>query len=368
MLADKQFWLAALRWLLRGLALLLVAVTLLGLTLSNEWWVRLWDFPRVQIVTLMLIVLGLVIWLDRRWRWWLAVPLAAACAWQFHRILPYTPLAPVEVAMAPDLPADDPRCFTLLSFNVLQDNRDFGRTARMIDAVDPDILLLTETDTAWIDALAPQLSRYPHRLDRPLDNTYGMAFATRLPMAAGRIEEIAEEDTPSVDVQLAAGAPFRLIGVHPHPPQPGRDTEERDAEIAIAATRAARDPMPVLVTGDFNDVAWSDTSLLFKRIGGYLDPRVGRGTYATFPSRVRWLAWPLDHVYFTPEFTLRRLDVLDNVGSDHRPLFAELCLTPQLAAARNAAPERADRGDVETRNEVIEEYREDQAEEARGED
>ena len=355
-------------WLLRGVAALLLLASLLSTIETNEWWVRIWDFPRLQILVAIVLVVIALIAVDRRARWWLAVPLIVAGGWQLYRIHPYTPLAATEVAFSDDTSLPRDQCFSILSFNVLQDNRDYDRSIAMLRRTDADILLLLETDARWESALEPVLSGYPTRLSRPLDNTYGLIFATRLPAADARIENIAEEDTPSITARLTAGAPFRLLGLHPRPPHPGQDTEERDAEIAIAATRAAREALPVLALGDFNDVAWSDTSQMFKRIGGYLDPRIGRGTYATFPANLPWLAWPLDHLFITPEFTVRTMRVLGDVGSDHRPIYSELCLAPRDGVARNAAPDAVTADDREEVGEVMEEYREDQSEEARGED
>lgn len=271
---------------IRVVAGLLLLASGLSILESNEWWIRIWDFPRVQILTALLLAGGLALWLDRAAGKWIALLCAVACAWQLYRIYPYTPLAKQEIAFADARSVSDERCFSVLSLNVLESNRDYGRTARLIDRVSPDILLLMETDRQWAAGLADQLRRYPHKLGRPLGNTYGMIFATRLPMRDGHVETIAEEDTPSVHADLTATDPFRVVALHPRPPKPGQDTEARDAEIAVAARRVARERLPVLALGDFNDVAWSHTSQLFKRIGGYLDPRVGRGTFATFPAQV----------------------------------------------------------------------------------
>lgn len=341
----------------RLLAALLVIVTGLSIVESNQWWIRIWDFPRAQILVALLLVSGLLLAIDRRVGKWITLACAIAAGWQLYRIYPYTPLAKQEVAFADKGNVSDDRCFRLLSLNVLQSNRDYARTARLIDRVRPDILLLMETDRQWADALSGQIGRFPHVLSRPLDNTYGMVFATSLPMQNGRLETIAEADVPSVHATLTAGAPFRLIGLHPRPPVPGHDTQPRDAEIATAARRAAADKLPVLAIGDFNDVAWSHTSHLFKRIGGYLDPRIGRGTFATFPANIPLLGWPLDHLFATPEFEVRSIDVLEHVGSDHLPVSAELCLAGR--AARNANPEPASREDRRDVQEVMQDYRED---------
>jgi endonuclease/exonuclease/phosphatase (EEP) superfamily protein YafD len=340
---------------IRLLAGLLILVTALSVIESNEWWIRIWDFPRAQILVGLLLVGALALWRDRRAGKVIVLTCAVAACWQLYRIFPYTPLASQEIAFADDVRVSEGRCFSVLSLNVLESNRDYARTARLIDRVHPDVLLLMETDQRWADALAPQLADFPHRLERPLGNTYGIIFATRLPMRDGRIETIAEKNTPSVDAELTARQPFRIIALHPRPPVPGQDTEARDAEIAIAARRAAAANLPVLAIGDFNDVAWSHTSQLFKRIGGYLDARIGRGTFATFPAQMPFLGWPLDHMFVTPQFEVRSLDVLESVGSDHLPVHAELCLTGTQSANEPPDPvSREDRRDVE---ETLQDYR-----------
>lgn len=341
--------------LIRGFAALLVLVTILSATESNQWWVRIWDFPRAQILAALILVAALALWRDRRFGRIVALACALAGGWQVYRIYPYTPLARPELAFADDRLGMRGRCFSVLSLNVLQTNRDYARTAALIDRMRPDILLLMETDARWARALRPQLARYPERLMAPLDNTYGMILATRLPMRGGRVEVLTQARTPSMTAVLDAGSPFRIIALHPRPPVPGQDTHARDAEIAIAARRAAATRIPVLSFGDFNDVAWSQTSRLFKRIGGYLDARIGRGTYATFPAQVPLLGWPLDHLFVTPEFAVRSLGVLEDVGSDHRPIHAALCLTGRTDL--NAAPEPVSREDAKDVREIMEDYR-----------
>jgi|TARA_R100000501_G_scaffold13654_3_gene24944 endonuclease/exonuclease/phosphatase (EEP) superfamily protein YafD len=362
-------WNQAALWLLRLLSLCLIAGTLLSTTDLNQWWIRVWDFPRVQILIAM-VSAAIALWfLDRRWRPWGPLILVGLSVWQLYRIHPYTPIAETEVARTLPGEADGDGCFTVLTLNVLQTDREYQRTADLIRDIDPDILLLTETDQAWADAMAPIMAEYSGRIDRPLSNTYGLMFATRLPMKDATIQELAEKDTPSVFATLMAGRrEFRVIGLHPRPPTPGQDTEERDAEIVIAARQSRDLQMPVLAIGDFNDVAWSDTTSLFLEIGSFLDPRIGRGTYATFPADKTWLGWPLDHLFVTEEFLLEDMSVGAPVGSDHRPVIAQLCLAPAPARTRNDDADGPSAEDERDAAEVMEEFEEDSAkDQVRGE-
>lgn len=366
---SMPLWRSALVWVLRILAVLLVVFTLLSTTDLNQWWIRIWDFPRIQLFVAMLVIAFGLLFADRQTRPWMPIALALLAGWQAWRIYPYTPLSPTDVARIAEEDvrgfADGGACFTLLTLNVLQDNREFDRTARLIEEVDPDLLLLLETDTAWVEALSPQLARYPSQVSRPLDNTYGMHFATRLPMRDESIRDLAQKDTPSVFATLRAGSrDFRMIALHPRPPIPGQDTEERDAELVIAAQQSRDAGMPVLALGDFNDVAWSDTTRLFAKIGGFLDPRIGRGTYATFPADKVWLGWPLDHLFTTEEFLMAEMSVGREVGSDHRPVLATLCLAPNQGDEMNSEPDRADVDDDSEAGEVLREFEQDTAEDA----
>jgi hypothetical protein len=80
----------------------------------------------------------------------------------------------------------------------------------------------------------------------------------------------------------------------------------------------------VIVSGDFNDVAWSQTTDLFVQLSGLLDPRRGRGIFSTFHAQWPLFRFPLDHVFHSNHFKLVDLQCLDNAGSDHFPVCVEL--------------------------------------------
>jgi hypothetical protein len=80
----------------------------------------------------------------------------------------------------------------------------------------------------------------------------------------------------------------------------------------------------LLFFGDLKDVAWSRSTLLFRKISGLLNPRLGRGCYSTFHTQYKFLRWPLDHLLHSEEFSLNKIQVLPEVGSDHLPVYAKL--------------------------------------------
>lgn len=351
-------------------AALVTLVTIASALPSNQWWIRVWDFPRLIVFAVGLIALIGLVFLRLRYRWAVLAMLGLALLYQAWRIIPYTIFWPKEAGQLADADIDNPGdCFSVLSLNVLQDNRDYRRTETLIDRLDPDILLLMETDAAWVEAMEPAIARYPTRLSAPLPNKYGLLFATRLPLRGGGLANMTEPATPSIHLVLTtqSGEPFRLAGLHPRPPHPGQDTEERDAELVIAGRMIRASGLPAIAFGDFNDVGWSTTSQRFSRIGELVDPRIGRGFYATFPASWPAFRWPLDHLFFTEQFALRTMRVEQHVGSDHLPVYAELCLIPESGARLNEASE-ASGEDFEAIEATMESYREDQVMEASGEE
>ncbi len=317
---------------------LIVVLTLMPLSRSEIWWVRAADFPRVQLfaiaATVALIDLYVLDFGD--WRGFIALPLDLACmAYHAWWIAPYTRLHRKEVIDA--APGEDRSdCLRLLVSNVLTPNRNSAALLALVRQHDPDILVTLETDAWWqrqLDVIEPD---YPHTIKCPLDNLYGMHVYSKLPLHDAEISFLVQDDIPSMHaaIELRSGRSVRAHFLHPAPPSPteNESSSERDAELVIVAGSVADHDGPVIVTGDLNDVAWSRTTRLFRKLSGMLDPRVGRGMYNTFHAHHWYFRWPLDHLFHSDHFTLRQLHRLPSIGSDHFPLLTELVLSPAEGA------------------------------------
>ncbi|MDB5660077.1 MAG: Endonuclease [Cypionkella sp.] len=303
---------------------LLVAATLLPMLQTTLWWVRALEFPRVQIVSLQALTFLAALGLGSQSGLVIMLVLAAAMALQILHIWPFSPLCAKEMQKAQ--PGAAQNQVTCLAINVLMENTNHAAVLAEIDRLDPDVLFLMETDAAWNTAVTPALSGYPTVLREIKDNYYGLIFATRLKVRSARVSYLSVEDTPSVLAELEApdGTPFRFVGLHPKPPVPGEDTEGRDAEVAYAARHARDTDLPVITMGDFNTPAWSQISHRFKAVGGYLDPRVGRGLLSSFDARRWWMRMPIDQFYATEDVSLISFQRGNFVGSDHFPMSAKI--------------------------------------------
>ncbi len=345
-----------------GAVILLTAATALALIDTDAWWIRVFDFPRLQIAVALAVALLALAVAGRRGVPTLLVFAAglAALAWQSWKILPYTPAWDRQMIAATACP--DGSGVRLLMANVLQTNRAADRLLRLVEEARPDLVLVTEIDDWWAEALGPLRAPFPHTILEPRSNTYGIGLYSRLPLPDGEIRHLLEEEIPSIrtGVVLPDGTVFTLWGVHPAPPRPGDDTDERDAELLIVAKEVADTTAPAVVAGDLNDVAWSSTTTLFQRMSGLLDPRIGRGLYATFNANSPLMKWPLDHLFASDDWTLGEFRRLPDIGSDHFPMLVELCHRPGAAVAQDG--ERRQPGDAAEAEEHIDDGREAAAE------
>lgn len=327
-----------LTWILLGCAALLLALTLAPLSRRKEWWIRAWEFPRLQLAAACLVLSGASLFQVKAERpvTWLPAVVGLGCfIWQTVRILPFTRLWPVEVPRARS--HDPARSLKIVISNVFMTNHQTGRLLDLIRAEDPDMVLTLESDAYWGDRLATLRPTYPHAVEMPLDNTFGMHFYSRFPIRSHSVNFLVQEDVPSfsIELELRDGSPVHLYCVHPAPPSPTENetSRERDAELVLIGRNAAKRRHPVLVAGDLNDVAWSRTTRRFLRISALQDPRVGRGFYNTFHARIPVVRWPLDHLFHSPDFRLVGLKRLPAIGSDHFPMMVELELRPSGRAS-----------------------------------
>ena len=353
------------------------AVTLLS---SDAWWIRVFDFPRIQIVVLILLALTgyAVLRLFGRlhiWEYALAGVVGLALIWQLIYIAPYTVVYPKQ--MQDSHAEDDSNRISLLIYNVLYDNREVEALRDLIRDTDPDLILLSEPTQWWLEQLDGLEEEYPYTLFQPQENHYGKLLYSRLELIDPEIRFLIDPKIPSIltGVRLRSGTLVTLYGAHPRPPGLKRPNEEndtgsmdeaeeenegdredsdmRDAELlSIAKEVGELGDVPVIVAGDFNDVAWSRTTHLFQRISGLLDPRVGRGFINTFNTRSRLMRYLLDHVFASRHFRLVELRRLPDIGSDHFPILVILDYDPGAVSDEEPLP---DAGDKQEADEAIEE-------------
>ncbi|MDN3650105.1 endonuclease/exonuclease/phosphatase family protein [Reinekea marina] len=341
------------------ITMFIVLTTALPLLKINHWVIRGLDFPRFQIAVLAcavalfhLIFTDLDQWLGQLNLLATLISLSVQLWW----IIPYTPIWPAEVKSTNE--SNIQNQLSIMTANVLQTNHNTEALIQLVRTRKPDILVTLETNRWWQDQLAPIAIEMPHTIKCPLENLYGMHVYSRLPLAQEQISFLVEKDVPSMHciVELRNGANVNMHFVHPAPPSPTENEEstERDAELITIAKSVATTKEPVIVTGDLNDVAWSFTTRLFRKISGLLDPRVGRGMYNTFHADYSFLRWPLDHLFHSEHFCLKHIERLPHIGSDHFSLFTVLSFEPNKGKEQEGLqPDKNDKKEAEIISEQV---------------
>ncbi len=323
---------------LQGFGIIAIVLTLLPLIAIDYWWIRIFDFPHAQLTSLTFIAfIAFFIRFNIKsiGDYIFICALAACFIFQFVKIYDYTPLATPE-ALDSTI-TDSSKSIKLYSANVLQKNTHHELLLSQIANYNPDIVLLMETDTIWKNAVHNRLATsYPYYLLEPRSNTYGMLLYSKLPLTRKKIRHLVDKEVPSMEaiVTLESKDQIQLYAIHPTPPMPQHNpmSSDRDTEMMKTAFTVNKRTLPVIVMGDFNDVAWSRTTSLFRKVSKLHDPRIGRGFYNTFNAKNILMRWPLDHLFTSQEFRVKKLECTEHINSDHFPVYTELTFEPEGAS------------------------------------
>ena len=191
----------------------------------------------------------------------------------------------------------------------------------------PDVVFLQEfTEAAQHALAAPGVAqRYPHRVEVPQPNPFGLAILSRLPLS--NVQRLAPANASALaTLRLRAGLTLpdgqlvRLAAVHPMPPLSAAYARARDEALAEEARHLAQPGALGLMVGDFNTTPWARGMFA---VEGQL--RRASGGVPSWPNAWGLLSvLPLDHVLATSGWQLVESGRGPDLGSDHRPVVVVL--------------------------------------------
>lgn len=337
------------------LTVFLILAVFIPLVHNDYWLFKVLEYPRLQKLVLVLLVLGgwVVYWpLDAVWQQVMFWTLCAAALYLVYKIGPYTTVLPKEMKTVTSY--EEEHALRIFSANVYQYNREYDRMLQQIRSMNPDVIFLLETDEGWANAVKDLEGDYPYTLLAPLDNTYGLLFYSRLKLEGGKVAFLVKDSIPSIEtaLYLPSGQKIMLWGLHPEPPVPGENlyATAKDKELMKVALKVKDCKLPVVVFGDLNDVAWSHTTELFRKTSQLLDPRRGRGFYSTFSAHHWFIRFPLDYIFCSKEFGLVQMKRMPKNGSDHFATFTQVAFQAALEEAQEAP--QADQEEIEEAKEM----------------
>ncbi|MFI6295876.1 endonuclease/exonuclease/phosphatase family protein [Nonomuraea sp. NPDC050790] len=206
----------------------------------------------------------------------------------------------------------------------------FGRAdvTAVIDLVkrfDVDVFTALELRPRQVAALeAAGLGRLlPYSVLEEADGPSGSGIYARHPLT--KVEGLftpVGHNMPAARLALPSG-PVEVVAVHPNPPLPRLYAEWNVAMAALPPAAPGR-----ILAGDFN--ASLDHRAFRDLLGrGYVDAaaQVGKGLVPTWPhGRAIPPLITIDHILVDRSIGVRRVEISDVPGTDHRAVFADLSI------------------------------------------
>lgn len=252
----------------------------------------------------------------------------------------------------------------IISVNVYQFNTKFQKLRALIEKEKPDILLTMESNEDWEKALRIIENEYTFTHKVTLENTYGMHLYSKLKIIKAKTHFFVADDLPSIEAELETkeGYKFVLFGVHPPPPSPTEEatSKERDGDLLSIAKRIRNIEYEVICIGDFNNVAWSESSKLFRKTSELIDARIGRGLICTFHANYWFFRVPLDLIFHTPNIFIEELKTYPSIDSDHFPLGCNFHIN-FFDNTQNEEIETLEKGEIKQVNKLIEEGKKEES-------
>ena len=316
-------------------AIVLAVCSILSFFRNSEIrYIKMLDFPRIQLFILSLISFILLFIVIQKWRWYDYLLLLGLFSGLFINstfLIHYTRLVAVEVPTAKDIKSSDKQ-LSILLFNVKMTNRKPEPLLALIDQKKPDMILAMEVDDTWNQELKALDKDYPYAQHTINEVTYGMVLYSKFPLEKVEVDYLTNEKVPSFESTISLGKDMEISfhAIHPVPPTHFSNLPDNAGQKENALKKLGKEieerKLPTIVAGDLNDVVWSYVDALTGTKNILNDLRVGRGFYNSYNAENFLMRWPLDHVFVTKEFRLKKLERLPKIGSDHFPIYVELVL------------------------------------------
>lgn len=212
------------------------------------------------------------------------------------------------------------RLFTL---NLNYANTDRHAIIDRIEEARPDVMMLQEVSSRH-DGLIQTLSGAYSLAADCRRAPYGMVILIRRQSITSGPSGCDPGDAMAWAEAKIGERAVALVSLHLHWPAP---YAQNDDVRRLTPTLTAL-PRPLLVAGDFNAAPWSATVARINKVAGtHLAPGYRPSWAPGLPNGLADLiGLPIDHVLISEGMQPGDVRLLDPVGSDHRPLLAEIHL------------------------------------------
>ena len=306
---------------------MLCATTLFGFAGRHSWLLDLFSHFRVQYLVLLTLS-GIVLLAARHHK-----TAALFLAFALINLIEISPL----YLQAHKTPPANAMTMRIAFINVNTRLGDAARVSAFIREANPDLLVLEETSSKWLQDLAWLRSPYPHSLTEPRDDNFGIAVFSKLPFARSEVVYLLENGVPTIIAEVTTkSGELHILATHPPPPVNREYARLRNAQLE-QLPRYVDATKPTLLIGDLNTTPWNHHFSKLLQQTGLLDSARGFGVQPSWPNNNPFLRIPLDHVLHSPDIFVLQRTIGPDVKSDHFPVIVDLALPRRAPAADSSS-------------------------------
>lgn len=214
----------------------------------------------------------------------------------------------------------------ILHANVLSSNAHRAALLDLITQEKPDLVMLQEINTQWLEALAPLADDYPFSCISAREDNFGMAVYSRMPLHDPVVRQFGSARLPSMAFQIQLDeALVDVIASHPVPPSSAAAQSSRDEQLMQIISFAQGRVHPLIIVGDLNTTMWTASYHNLCEKLGLTNARRGFGILPSWPAHLpAIMRIPIDHCLISDEFLVRDCRLGPKIGSDHLPLIVDI--------------------------------------------
>lgn len=310
------------RVILTTLFAIAIAFFVMGEMGKLSWFFDLWSNFQIQYLIAFGLFFLFFIFARNYYRSGVAIVLFIIC---FIRIMPYIGDSPKVVdTIKPE------GATRIMFYNMYVGNTHYEEIAKMVEHVNPDVVIFEEVEGVAYNKLKDELSdtyEFSGFRKGPLDYFDIAYFSKTEPYGMG-VHYLSDEKIPTIDLFfIGEKGPYHVFGVHTRAPTNGPRAIVRNEHLAALAELTRKTGGTVIAGGDFNITPWSPYWRKFAKYNGLLEARRGMALAASWPE---WLPGklriPIDHILVSPGVNVLGVGVGEATGSDHLPIVADISL------------------------------------------
>ena len=230
-----------------------------------------------------------------------------------------------EIAAAPQL--------RLMTFNVEDINENYTEVMDYLVNSPVDVIFLNEAFYVWRRRLVQLAPEFPWNT---ILTERDLIVLSRIPLEKIEFVNLVGDPGRALLAHARLGdRTVALIGVHARKPRHAADFELRSRQLAQIGQLVDSQNGPVVVAGDFNATAYSFSMHAFLKSTGLAPSGWRWPPLATWPSWLPYFGLQIDHVLTRGAIAVVHAEAGPDLGSNHRPLIADLRLGASSLRSRN---------------------------------